>query len=90
MNNIRRKEIREIMEQLYEAEAKLVDAYDWIIQVNEQEEEYRDNIPENLLGSVRYEASEEASYNMECAYDMLDGLSESIMGAINYLEEAVA
>lgn len=90
MNNIRRKEIREIMEQLYEAEAKLVDAYDWIIQVNEQEEEYRDNIPENLQGSERYDASEEASSNMESAYDLLDGLSENIMDAISYLEEAIA
>lgn len=90
MNNVRRKEIREIMEQLYEVEAKLIDAYDWIIQMNEQEEEYRDNIPENLQGSERYEASEEASNNMECAYDALDGLSDSIMDAINYLEEAIA
>lgn len=90
MNNIRRKEIREIMEQLYEAEAKLVDAYDWIIQVNEQEEEYRDNIPENLLGSVRYEASEEASNYMEYATDALEGLADSIIDAIEYLEGAAA
>ncbi len=90
MNRARRKEIRNIMEQLYEAEAKLADAYEAIIQINTEEEEYRDNMPENMWGGERYETSEEASENMEYAYESLEDLSDSIIAAIGYLEDAVA
>ncbi len=48
-----------------------------------EQEEYRDNMPENLQGSERYEKADEACDNLRGA---LDSLEE----AINYIEEAVA
>ena len=52
MNNIRRKSLRDIAEQLEELKASLEE-------LQEEEEEYRDNMPENLQGSERYEAAAE-------------------------------
>lgn len=90
MNKVRRKEIINIMEQLYEAETKIADAYVTIIEKNAEEEEYRDNMPENMWGGEKYEISEEASDSMEYAYESLEELSDRIMVAISYLEDAIA
>ena len=51
--------------------------------LKEEEEDYRDNIPENLQGSERYEQAEEACDNLDSAFD---GLEE----VISYIEEATA
>lgn len=94
MNNIRRKEIREIIDELETLAGKLDDLYSWLDELKSEEEEYRDNIPENLQGGIRYEESEEASDNMEYASDALFDLSlemtNYIEDAIGYLENAVA
>ena len=74
MNKIRRKAIQELKsrsEELMEELDSLKDA----------EEEYRDNIPENLQGSERYEKAENAVDNLESAYYSLEEV-------ISYLEEA--
>lgn len=51
--------------------------------LRDEEEEYRDNIPENLQGSERYEQADEcvdglteAIENIESALDDIDGLIE--------------
>lgn len=51
MNKIRRKELQSVIDQLEE----LKDSLETLMS---EEEEYRDNMPENLQGSVRYEAAE--------------------------------
>jgi hypothetical protein len=43
-----------------------------------EEEEYRDNMPENLQGSERYEKTDEAAYCLEHALDSLSEATESI------------
>lgn len=53
-----------------------------IEEIKDQEEEYRDNIPENLQGSERYEKAEAACDNLESA---LDALGE----CLDYIEEAM-
>lgn len=45
MNNIRRKEIDKIIEELYTLQSRVED-------LMAEEEEYRDNIPENLQKSI--------------------------------------
>lgn len=74
MNRIRRKQIAEIMERIESIRSDLET-------VSEEEEEARDAIPENLWGSERYEAADEACSNLE---DALNSLEE----ALGYLEEA--
>ena len=40
--------------------------------VLDEETEYRDNIPENMQGSERYEKADNACSDMGCAIDSLD------------------
>ena len=53
MNKIRRKKIQEIKDQIEALKTSLEDLRD-------EEQEYMDNMPENLQGSVRYDRAEEA------------------------------
>lgn len=77
MNKARRKELEELYDIIYEAKDRLEMLHD-------EEEEYRDNIPENLQGSERYERAEEA----EEAVDALDSAMSSLEEALNYIETA--
>lgn len=74
MNKIRRKQLESIAARLEELRAELED-------VMADEAEYRDNIPENLQGSERYEKADEACDNLSYA---LDAFEE----AVGYIESA--
>lgn len=74
MNNTRRKEINSIIEQI-------ADLKDNLENILKDEDDYRDNMPENLWGSSRYEKSEEASQNLELAISSLEE-------TMDYLEES--
>lgn len=74
MNNTRRKEINSIIEQI-------VDLKNNLENILQDEDDYRDNMPENLWGSKRYEISENASSNLEFAISSLEEI-------IDYLEES--
>lgn len=58
MNKIRRKNLQAIIDQLEELKGSLED-------LQAEEEEYRDNIPENMQESERYEKADEAVDNLE-------------------------
>ena len=75
MNNIRRKKIAKLQEQLEEIKSLLEE-------IAEEEEEAFNNIPESLEGTERYEMAEAANDNLASAIDSFDELLE-------YLEEAV-
>ncbi len=75
MNKQRRKTLRELYDIIAEAKDNLE-------MVMEEEEEYRDNIPENLQGSERYEKAEEAVYNLEEAIS-------NIEEALSLIEETI-
>jgi len=75
MNNPRRKALSDIQSALEELKETLEE-------LREEEEEYRNNIPENLWMSKRYKKSEEASSNLDSAYDSLEEV-------ITYLESAI-
>lgn len=75
MNNIRRKKIAKLMEQLEELKTTLEE-------IQEEEEEAFDNIPESLWGTERYEMAEAANDNLTSAIDSFEELLE-------YLEEAM-
>lgn len=75
MNKSRRKELDALREQLEEIRGSLED-------LMAEEEEYRDNIPENLQGSERYE-------NAEIACERMSGAIDDIESAVSYIEEAI-
>lgn len=75
MNRIRRKALAEIQAKIEELQSQLETLMN-------EEEEYRDNMPENLWGSERYEKADTACDNIGNA---MDGLQE----AIDYIVEAM-
>ena len=75
MNKIRRKNLQAIIDQLEERKGGLED-------LQAEEEEYRDNIPENMQESERYEKADEACDNLSSAVDSLEDAISSIEAAI--------
>ena len=74
MNNVRRKQIRKVIEALHPI-------YEDVNTLAEQEEESFDSLPESLQESERGEKMQEAAENLYEAVDMLDE-------AMNALESA--
>ncbi len=74
MNRTRRKTLEEIYDKLSEMKELLE-------QVKDEEEECRDNIPENLWGSERYEKADEACNNLDFA-------ASSLEEVLDYIESA--
>jgi len=74
MNKARRKALDEVISKIEEAKELLEN-------LQAEEEEYRDNMPENLQGSERYEAADAAVENMSSAVDALDEAISSIESA---------
>lgn len=68
MNKARRERIQEVADNLN----SIVSVVE---QIKEEEDEYRDNMPENLQTSEKYEYSEECSDKMD---DVITSLNEQI------------
>ncbi|WP_087333425.1 hypothetical protein [Flavonifractor sp. An82] len=95
MNNKRRKEIAKCIEMLSKKSPEIRNALEDLNDILFEEDEYRDNMPENLQGGSRYEDSEEASDLLNEAISYLDDaldeddsdakleLVESAIGALN-------
>ena len=74
MNKVRRKALDKVI-------CKIVEAKEQLESLQAEEEEYRDNMPENLQGSERYEAADAAVDNMSSAVDALDEAISSVESA---------
>ncbi len=77
MNNDRRKALRSIAEQISVLAGKFED-------LKEEEQEYLDNMHENLHGSDRYQTGDNAVNAMDTAIDMFPEFDE----ITNAIEEA--
>ncbi len=75
MNKERRKELQEICSLIIEAQVRLETFI-------EEEEAYKDSMPEYLQSSERYERAEEVISNLDDAHDSLDE-------TLGYIEEAM-
>lgn len=75
MNKIRRKALQEIYD-------KLSDLREELETIKDEEDESRENMPENLQGSERYEQSETASGNIDEAMEYLSSTCDSIESAM--------
>ena len=76
MNKARRKALDEVISKIEEAKELLEN-------LQAEEEEYRDNMPENLQGSERYEAADAAVDNMSSAVE--DVYKRQPVGTVNTL-----
>lgn len=75
MNKVRRKNLQSIIDRLDDIKADLEE-------ITYEEEEYRDNIPENLQGSEKYERADEACDSLNDAADTLNEVIDSITTAM--------
>lgn len=75
MNRHRRKELRDII-------TKLTDHAEEIRSHASDEEEYRDNMHENLQGGEKYDKADTAANDLNEAADSLDTAISLIEGAI--------
>ena len=71
MNNIRRKRISSLIVRINMVKEELED-------ILNEEQDYYDNIPENLLGSERAELSEEAIGLLEEANESFDSIIDNL------------
>lgn len=76
MNKIRRKSLGDIRDQLEQLKSDLE-------AIQQEEEEYRDSIPENLQGSTRFEAADDACSYLYDAVSNLEDAIENIESAIS-------
>jgi predicted RNase H-like HicB family nuclease len=79
MNKMRRKELANLVAELKMVKDKddVYDVINTLENIRDEEEEYYDNIPENLQGSHRAYDAEEAIDNMNDALDLLEQAYES-------------
>lgn len=75
MNKLRRKALQDVFD-------KLSDLQEELASIKDEEDESRDNMPENLQGSERYEQSETASYSIDEAIEYLSSACDSIESAM--------
>lgn len=87
MNNTRRKAIEQTIDRFCSIRKKLEELVSEVESLKSdveyiqwEEEEYRDNMPENLQGSERYDTADEACTNLSDAVDALDDM----IGALDF------
>lgn len=88
MNKPRRKQIQEVIAKLNRLQEDMEILMEEIETITDEECEYRDNMPENLQGSERYEKAEAACDALESAKDELESAKDSIDDVVSSLEEA--
>lgn len=88
MNKDRRKAIQSVISKIHELEETMIDILDEIETIKNEEEEYLNNIPENLQTSARYETAENAVSELESAFDDFENLKDSLDDIISSLENA--
>lgn len=89
MNKERRKELSKAVEILGTLAEKIYEVKDIVETCKEAEEEYRDNMPENLQGGDRYSLADEACDNLDQAYDSLEELEDTISEITQSIENAM-
>jgi hypothetical protein len=75
MNALRRKELQTVISSLQELQCTLET-------ICSDEQEYRDNIPENMLNSEKYDKANEAVDALELAVDGIENAVDYVLGAI--------
>ena len=76
MNKLRRKNLEKLIESIEEIRADLET-------ICEEEEEARDNIPESMQESEKYERADEACENLNSAIECFEELVDYIQSAID-------
>lgn len=88
MNKNRRKAIQDVIYKIHELESTMINILDDIEAIKNEEEEYLNNIPENLQNSSKYETAENAVNELESAYNDFENAKDSLDDVLSALENA--
>lgn len=94
MNKQRRKEIEKLINRIEETVDNFLSEMESIQidleSIRDDEQDYLDNIPENLQGSERYEIAETAVDNLDSACDSIGDILDAIdcEDLVSYLTDA--
>ena len=86
MNKERRNKINKAIEEVNRLQEALEGLQQIVEEIRDEEQDYLENIPENLQGSERYETAESAVESLENAVDWFDKVD--IDELISALEES--
>lgn len=75
MNRERRKQIEAIQERLMEIKGELET-------LQQEEQDYADNMPENMHGNERHEKAEGSAQCLQDAVDALEEIDTHLLGAL--------
>lgn len=89
MNKQRREDIRSALNTLYRILEDLEEQQNDVENIADEEGNYRDNFPENLMNSERYEKAEAAADSLDEAASYLKDAYDAITDATTSLEEAM-
>jgi len=89
MNRERRKALREAIDELVEARAKIESANYTVDACKSEEEDAYDCLPESLQEGERGEMMQENIDSLDEAYSGLEDVLDSIDEAINSIQEAI-
>lgn len=81
MNKQRRKQITELIEQLESLKSQIEEID--IDSIRSEEQDYRDNMPENLQNS-------EKAYNVDEAISQLEDADSCLGGAVSSIEDIIS
>jgi hypothetical protein len=84
VNNARRKVIKEAIEALRKLDFE--DVKQTVETIKDEEQEYFDNMPENMQGGDKGQAAEQATSALEEAFSYLEDAANNLEEAINALE----
>lgn len=88
MNNTRRNEIQQTIQLAREAQAAIEALRESIEALRDEEQEYMENIPENLQNSDRYYVAEAAFDNLDEAVQNLEDIDiESVIANLEAAAE---
>lgn len=76
MNKARRTQLEKLADQFENGEIDADDLKSQLETICDEEDEYRENMPENMQSSDRYSDSEQASDQMGMAIDEIDVLND--------------
>ena len=89
MNKLRRKHIMSLVDQIAGMQENIECLLEELTQIDEDETEYMDNIPENLQESERYAKAEAAVEALDEACEFLEVARDALEDTLSALDTAV-
>lgn len=89
MNKERRKQLKEAVTLLTDAQEKIQEASSIVETCKDEEEESYDNLPEGVQDSERGEAMEENASQLDDAMSELESIGDSVGEQIDLIQEVI-